>query len=573
VQDLFAIPIDDGFHLLGADGMTLGGDSAEWVVKELAQLLDGTRTLAELHALLSDISAASLTDVLHLMHMHGMLEEGADTASAPWRAAVDDRFRSQGEFFSRYLRITGHCRNRYDAQRALAAASVSLVGKHTWMPMLAQQLASNGVGTIHCHGQPPFGGSKAGLIEWSSGDTTAPGAVDLLVCLGDASEQERVARQYIDQRCVLLFVDVDSLRLGPLTYPRESACPICAQAQLDPPVAGPDVDHDAAHTLWSIALLSRATQQIVGYLTGLFQPAALGAVEVWSPSIGNSALHEVLWLPGCPLCGDVISPLTVETPQGAKDNMALMYHRNAAIRPWNIRQPAGMQHHLSTDVGRLSRSAYLSHSWAERVRLPRAALPRHGTEDATEQQAEPTPTGHVDLEVLSPLLYYSVGGTSTPTVDGGHHLTRHTASGGNLGSAEVYLAVSNVHDLADGVYHYLMVDHALELLRSGRFVEEIADCWLEASERLSSTPECASTVLLVIVSAVQRLRAKYAERGYSYCLLDAGLVAHRLDTLAVRLSVQTRATWKFDDERLSDILGTDGIGLAPTLMVALEREV
>jgi SagB-type dehydrogenase family enzyme len=242
--------------------------------------------------------------------------------------------------------------------------------------------------------------------------------------------------------------------------------------------------------------------------------------------------------------------------------MALLYHRNVAVQPWHLGQPAGMQHHLSSQVERLNRGAYLSHSWAERQDLPVPA--------GNEATAESKP---VDLTALSYLLHYSVGGTSTP-VDGGHHLRRHTASGGNLGSAEIYLMAVDVGGLASGLYHYVMVGHLLERLRSeesGDLVAALITCGLpdSADDLLDLVGDTAA--VLVVVSAVHRLGSKYAERGYLYCLLDAGLVTHRLETLASRIGLQTRMTWQFDDERLAEVLGVDGLGLAPTMLIAWRR--
>lgn len=567
VQDLFAVPVPGGVHVLGADGMTLGGESATWVLSDLAPLLDGTRTIAELRAELPDISASSLLDVLYLMHMHGMLEEGDDVASPDWRMEVDKRFGAQGKYFSRYLRVTGHCRNRYDAQRALAGARVGVVGCPVWGPTLARQLETSGVGTIHCQ-MPAPDRVKSAAIEWDSDGHAQLSDVDLVVCLGDALQQEEVARVYLDRRCALLFVDPAALRLGPLTYPRESACPVCAQVQLILPASDPSTQSQAVRRMWSAALVSRATQQAIGHLTGLFQPKVVEGVEVWAPQDGASTLQEVLWLPGCELCGDEVSPLTVTTPAGAKDNMALLYHRNVAIRPWHIHQPAGMQHHLSTDVQKLTRGAYLSHNWAERLRLPTPTMRGHLIEEVVGPSA-PASAIATDLAALSNLLFYSVGGTSTPLGDSGFHLRRHTASGGNLGSAEVYVVTSNVAGLPGGIYHYVIVDNSLERLRVGQFVNQVSDCITTDPNDTTASLVTSSAAILVVVSAVQRLRAKYAERGYQYCLLDAGLVAHRIDALASRISLRTQPIWEFDDERLSDVLGVDGLSLAPTLLIAL----
>ena len=74
-----------------------------------------------------------------------------------------------------------------------------------------------------------------------------------------------------------------------------------------------------------------------------------------------------------------------------------------------------------------------------------------------------------------------------------------------------------------------------------------------------------------VVSAVQRLRAKYGERAYLYALLDAGLMAHRLGLVATRAGWRCRATWDFDDQQLSAVLGVDGRDLVPAVVLALRR--
>ena len=334
------------------------------------------------------------------------------------------------------------------------------------------------------------------------------------------------------------------------------------------PESDPSTQPQAVRRMWSAALVSRATQQAIGLLTGLFQPIVVEGVEAWAPQDGASTFQEVLWLPGCGLCGDEVSPLTVTTPAGANDNMALLYHRNVAIRPWHIQQPAGMQHHFSTDVQKLAGGAYLSHNWAERVRLPTPAMRGHLIEEVVGPSA-PAPAIATDLAALSNLLFYSVGGTSTPLGDSGFHLRRHTASGGNLGSAEVYVVTSSVTGLPGGIYHYVMVDNSLEWLRAGQFVDQVSDCITSDPNDTMASLVTSSAAILVVVSAVQRLRAKYAERGYQYCLLDAGLVAHRIDALASRISLRTQLIWEFDDERLTGVLGVDGLSLAPTLLIAL----
>jgi len=67
VSDLLAVVSGTGIHVLGAAPLTLRGESAAWVIEELAPLLDGTRTVASLYAQMPDVSEGSLLDVLHLL--------------------------------------------------------------------------------------------------------------------------------------------------------------------------------------------------------------------------------------------------------------------------------------------------------------------------------------------------------------------------------------------------------------------------------------------------------------------------------------------------------------------------
>ncbi|WEO69268.1 SagB family peptide dehydrogenase [Rhizobium rhizogenes] len=555
VRDLFAVPLADGVHLLGAEPITLKGESAGWILSDFAPLLDGTRTIQDLNTALPEVSADSLLDVLHLMHMHGMLEEADDIGSPGLSDEVNQRHGPQEIFFSRYLRVTGHCRNRYDVQRALAAARVTIVGSANWVPLLSGQLEASGVGIVDQEVLETGGPTE----ETTSESNRAQPIADLVICVGGELQQERLARHYLQRDAAVLFVDPIGLRLGPLTYPRKSACPVCARQQVKSRAEAPNPS-EPVHRMWSTALLSRACQQAIGHLTGLFQPLVLGAVESWWPQIGSTELQEMLWLPNCELCGSSTPPFTIATPAGAMENLALLYHRNVAIRPWHIQQPAGMQHHLSGDVQKLAKGAYLAHAGAERFQLPAPTMLERVPDRAIHH-----PSQTINLTDLSDLLHYSAGGNATPLDDGGFHLRRHTASGGNLGSTEIYVIVPEPGELESGVYHYLMPGHVLERVGSSTSAKHIIER-LGSADDVSSRPPRAA---LIVVSAVQRLRAKYGERGYQYCLLDAGLIAHRVAAISDEIGRRLHPIWEFNDQRLADALNIDGLRLAPTLVLAL----
>jgi hypothetical protein len=83
IEDLVRVPIGPrGVLLLGGEGGALQGASIAWVLSELVPLLDGRRSLGELSESLAGVSQQDLEEVLRLLWMNGMLEEGADGLSA-----------------------------------------------------------------------------------------------------------------------------------------------------------------------------------------------------------------------------------------------------------------------------------------------------------------------------------------------------------------------------------------------------------------------------------------------------------------------------------------------------------
>src|SRR5436190_17955226 len=109
VTDLFPVRLESGaLHLVGAEAKTLGGESLGWMLRTLFPLLDGTRTISEIAAAVVPVQAADLRDVLSLLHLHGMIEEGRESnIPEDERNRLVLRYGPQMQFFSRYLRLTG----------------------------------------------------------------------------------------------------------------------------------------------------------------------------------------------------------------------------------------------------------------------------------------------------------------------------------------------------------------------------------------------------------------------------------------------------------------------------------
>lgn len=560
VDDLVHVPLEgDAVHLLGGDAQTLAGESAQWVLRDLAPLLDGTRTLADLLALRPEISEPQLRDVLHFLQMHGMLEDAEDAASPEWRASAEERFGAQMAYFSRYLRLTGLFRNRYQVQHALESAAVGVLGDPSVTDVVCELLQTAGVGTVRRMDTHALASSPS-LV--------------LLVILADASTQEavaRLARSAPSPPRACLFVDPFELVMGPLTVFGSSACPTCVRLQLpldpaeyalSPQVLG----------LFRHAFASRAAQHAIAYVTGLHPSAALEHIERWRPEQGTSAFHpQIARLPSCPTCGRACTPYTMTLRSGHRENRALFFHGASMMQPWHIKQPAGMQGHLTPKASKVTTHAYLENENATRVALSGRADARSTTffnapaERALTESA--SLRARVDHASLAAILRSSFGGSSFGLEDGGRAFVRATASAGNLGSPEAYVLAFDVPGLPPGLYHYSLRNDALEELRVGDLSRALMDTvtrevWHEHLE--------GAQAVLGVVSAVARVCAKYDARGFPWAIVDAGHVCHRVDLLAAQVGVALSFVSEFSDDALSRLLGVDGFDLAPMMLLALK---
>lgn len=127
---------------------------------------------------------------------------------------------------------------------------------------------------------------------------------------------------------------------------------------------------------------------------------------------------------------------------------------------------------------------------------------------------------------------------------------RSVPSAGGLFPLELFAFLQRVEGLSDGLYHYDVRGHALDLV--GRNV--IAD--LESF--LYTYPFVRDANLVFTLAAVfDRNQKKYGPRGYRYTLLEAGHSAQNICLRAVELGLGTLCMGGFEDSRLNRMLGLE----------------
>lgn len=156
--------------------------------------------------------------------------------------------------------------------------------------------------------------------------------------------------------------------------------------------------------------------------------------------------------------------------------------------------------------------------------------------------------GPLSMNQLSQLLFAAQGITGTMY----DHPLRSAPSAGALYPFEIYLVVNNVQGLSSGIYHYAVLPHALERVKSGDFSDHITDAGLK-QDMLGE-----ADVTFVLAAIFDRVRHKYGERGYRYAYIEAGHISQNIYVQAVSLGLGSVSVGAFLDDRVNQLIGVDG---------------
>jgi SagB-type dehydrogenase family enzyme len=129
---------------------------------------------------------------------------------------------------------------------------------------------------------------------------------------------------------------------------------------------------------------------------------------------------------------------------------------------------------------------------------------------------------------------------------------RTAPSAGALYPVETYLVLNNVEGIEQGVYHYDVKDHQLDLLKTGDFRMDVAHAALDQDMAYSAN------IVFVWTALFERSKWKYKQRAYRYVYLDAGHIAENLALSAVALGLGTCQIGALYDAEVNDLVDIDG---------------
>ena len=203
-----------------------------------------------------------------------------------------------------------------------------------------------------------------------------------------------------------------------------------------------------------------------------------------------------------------------------------------------------------------------SPSGAPRIGLPEVGAAPSLSLAETVRGFEPAAgfgASELPLAMLARLLHLTNGVTG----ELGGVALRAAPSAGALYAGEVYVAAGRIGGLAPGLYHFAVPERALVRLREGDPLAEIAGA-LEEPDRLRGA---AFAVLLA--NAFGRYRARYANRGYRYALIDTGHIVENLRLASAAHGLGEAGFARFHDAQLGALLGPAGRGLGVCFVSAV----
>lgn len=204
------------------------------------------------------------------------------------------------------------------------------------------------------------------------------------------------------------------------------------------------------------------------------------------------------------------------------------------------------------DLGPMPRpSVYKDYPEAARISLPKPAFEKTeslwGILNQRRSRRRYT-RDPISIEILSSLLWATQG----ITLSAPEYQFRTAPSAGALYPVETYLSIQNVSGLKQGIYHFNVLDFALEEISLGNFADRLTGAALDQAVA------GRGAVLFIWTAVVLRSMGKYRNRCIRYIFMDAGHIGQNLQLASTAMGLGCCPIGAFYDDEINQILGIDG---------------
>lgn len=561
LKELVTVPLPDGLLIEGAgERQVLRGPAATALLPRLLPLLDGTRTLPEVAALLPELRAQSLHDAVALLYTRGVLEDAAAGVALP-----EDADPNQVAFFRRSVDVTRVHRSGSCAVARLSESHIAAVAFGDQDGSVLRQLTS--------------GLESAGVrrVDALDRDEVPRAGTGLVVALVLGQEPTEALRR-LDEACARAGVPwlraavyaAGVAELGPYFESGETACYDCFWGTASHPQPGEAQVSPGDARLWAHMLALEAV-----YVASRIAPLACGMhalrydLEDWSRSAVGVARR-----PGCRRCRPLASTPASRPPKRGRPSSrhrvetAVAYEDAVAFPPRHLLDPKAHQFHyrasnleLATEGKRYPSAAKAPLPPQERLALP--GVPVSSCLEGPGPRPEPGLDG---LHRLAAVLLFTGGFRGAPSREAPNGARRWAPTGGNLGSVELYVAAHHVEGLEPGLYFYEAHEHTLARVRSLASREAALAFIRQACPAAgASSPDA----VLVTVGALHRVARKYSAFAYRVVQLDAGVALAQAQAVAHGLGLVAAVVSEWADDVVEEALGLADVAEPVTGLLAL----
>lgn len=164
----------------------------------------------------------------------------------------------------------------------------------------------------------------------------------------------------------------------------------------------------------------------------------------------------------------------------------------------------------------------------------------------------------LSLQHISQILWAAQGITN----DRGF---RTTPSAGAKFPLEIFLVVSEIDDVLNGIYHYQPKNHSIKLVLDGDFRKELSIAALNQNCVLDAP------VNIIITGVISRTAEKYGERAERYVHIEVGAACQNVYLQSETLGLGTVAVGAFHDGSIRDLIGLDD-EYTPLLIMPLGKK-
>jgi SagB-type dehydrogenase family enzyme len=204
------------------------------------------------------------------------------------------------------------------------------------------------------------------------------------------------------------------------------------------------------------------------------------------------------------------------------------------------------------DLGPIPRvPVYKTYTNASPIPLPKPVLEDTSSlwEILNQRRSRRRYTGDpISTTTLATLLWATQGITLSTS---GYQF-RTAPSAGALYPVETYVSAQKVEGLQQGIYHFNVLDFALEEIAKGDFGEPLTRAALDQAM------VGRGAVVFIWTSIILRSMWKYRNRCVRYICMDAGHIAQNLQLATTALGLGCCPIGAFYDEEINRVLDIDG---------------